>query len=89
MEQALIRISGRVQGVFFRAFTQEKALALGLTGYAENLPDGSVIVVAQGTRENIEDLITALHDGSERANVEKVEVSWEEPSEAFEGFSTR
>ncbi len=49
--RARLRVSGRVQGVWFRGFTREQALRLGLVGFARNLPDGSVEVVAQGRED--------------------------------------
>ena len=90
--QAFIKITGRVQGVFFRANTRDKALELGLSGYAQNLPDGSVAVVAQGPRESLEDLIAWCHEGSTASKVEKVQVSWEDvdpQEEPLEGFAVR
>lgn len=85
--QALIRIEGHVQGVFFRAETKKKAGQLNLTGYAKNLPDGSVIVLAQGERESLEDLIDWCHEGPPQSTVEKVEVSWETPDKIFHEFT--
>lgn len=84
--QVLVKITGRVQGVFFRARAQEQAKKLNIKGYAKNLPDGSVVIVAQGEQENLEDLIAWCHDGSPSAKVEKVEVSWETPQETFTDF---
>lgn len=86
LAQALIKITGRVQGVFFRARAQDQAKALGINGYAKNLPDGSVVIVAQGEKENVKELIAWCHKGPPKALVEKVEVSWESPRETFEDF---
>jgi acylphosphatase len=66
-------VSGRVQGVFFRAAAQEKARELGLTGYARNLEDGRVEVYACGTREQLDALKAWLHEGSHQADVSTVE----------------
>lgn len=66
------RITGRVQGVFFRASTREIALQLSLTGYAKNLPDGTVEVFACGTPEAIEKLAVWLRDGPRMATVSEV-----------------
>lgn len=85
--QALIKITGTVQGVFYRAKAREKAQQLNLKGYAQNLHDGSVIIVARGEKENIEDLIAWCHEGPSSAKVEKVEVSWENPEEKFTDFT--
>ncbi|MBM5811463.1 MAG: acylphosphatase [Gammaproteobacteria bacterium] len=69
-----IRISGRVQGVFFRASTAERAQALGLTGRARNCPDGSVEVLAAGAPAALAQLIEWLHHGPPLARVERVAV---------------
>lgn len=69
-----IRITGRVQGVFFRASTAERAQALGVTGRARNCPDGSVEVLAAGAAEALAGLIEWLHHGPPLARVERVEV---------------
>ncbi|MEQ5834333.1 acylphosphatase [Marinobacter sp. R17] len=69
-----VRISGQVQGVFFRASTQEQAQAKGLSGYAKNLPDGRVEVVACGDGDALDRLVEWLHKGPERARVDHVDV---------------
>ncbi len=63
-------VSGLVQGVFFRASTLEQAQRLGVTGYARNLPDGCVEVVACGTHERVADLCTWLRSGPPQAQVD-------------------
>lgn len=68
-----MRITGRVQRVFFRAFTKEKAEELGLVGTVENKPDGSVEVVAQGKVENLEKLTQYLKEGPSAADVNNIE----------------
>lgn len=67
-------ISGRVQGVFFRASTRGKAKTLGLTGWVRNLPDGRVEVMAFGEENTVSTLHAWLHQGPSGANVTKVEV---------------
>lgn len=74
-------ISGRVQGVWFRASTQNEAKELGLTGWARNLPDGRVEILACGDRDKLEVLHQWLHQGPERADVKDVvyeELPWQE-----------
>lgn len=71
--RAIVR--GRVQGVYFRASTREEAVRLGLCGYAQNLPDGSVAVLADGPEEAITSLLEHLHRGPRHARVDGVE--WE------------
>jgi acylphosphatase len=66
------RISGRVQGVFFRDSTRKIARQLGLSGSAVNLPDGSVQVVACGEQYNLEVLKEFLSEGPSRARVDQV-----------------
>ena len=73
MSIARFLVSGHVQGVFFRASTRDTAQALGLGGYARNLDDGRVEVVAQGSEEAIEALRAWLHEGPPQARVEQVE----------------
>lgn len=73
------RVRGRVQGVWFRASTAERAVALGLRGRAENLPDGSVLVHVAGPSESVEALIAWLHRGPPLARVDAVEVEAIEP----------
>ena len=78
-------VSGRVQGVFFRANTRDKALELGLHGYAKNLPDGNVEVVAQGDESKINELIEFIKKGSGIAKVTDMQVKHKEP-ENFKNF---
>ena len=73
MSVARFIVSGHVQGVFFRASTRDTAQALGLEGYARNLDDGRVEVVAQGSDEAIEALQAWLHEGPPQARVDGVE----------------
>lgn len=67
------RVEGRVQGVWFRASTRVKAEQLGLTGYARNLPDGAVAVLACGPQDKVDALRTWLWQGPEHASVTQVE----------------
>ena len=68
------RVTGRVQGVFFRASTRERAMQLGVTGYAKNLPDGSVEVLAVGSEAAVAQLATWLWQGPPAASVQAVEL---------------
>ena len=85
-KQAVLLISGHVQGVCFRAHAEEEAARLGLTGYARNLPEGHVEALVQGDEEKIHSFIEWSKKGSRSAKVEKVEVSWSEPTQAYEDF---
>lgn len=80
-------VSGRVQGVFFRASTREEALRLGLRGHARNLPDGSVEVVACGADAALRELERWLALGPPLASVARVERA-EIDAEPAAGFRT-
>ncbi len=73
---AHLLVSGVVQGVGFRKFTQDRAVHLQLSGTVRNLPDGRVELHVQGEQQNIETLISNLKQGPPRAKVSKVEISW-------------
>jgi acylphosphatase len=75
--RARVRVSGRVQGVAFRAFTQQAALRRGLTGSVRNLHDGRVEVEAEGGRSDLEGLLAQLRVGPPGARVLDLEVQWE------------
>ncbi len=81
------KVSGRVQGVFFRASTQREALSLGLTGYARNLPDGSVEVLACGSASAVKQLSIWLSVGPPSAHVSSVDGVLVE-SESPDSFTT-
>lgn len=73
-------VSGRVQGVFFRASTRQQALRLGLSGSARNLADDRVEVIAAGEKESLETLERWLYEGPPVAEVaEVVREEWEGP----------
>ena len=83
-------VHGMVQGVGFRYSTQREALQLGLTGYARNLDDGSVEVVACGEADKIEQLTAWLKAGGPRsARVEKVFTEPHQPDREYDTFSIR
>jgi acylphosphatase len=86
MEGRRWRVRGRVQGVFFRASTRDRALALGLRGHARNLRDGSVEVHACGPPEALDALGAWLRQGPPRARVDALECSAAacEPGEDFD-----
>ena len=80
-----ITVIGKVQGVYFRASTQEQAVSLGLLGEVRNLPDGNVEVIACGPPDQVQRLIDWCHDGPPRAVVEQVLVEDMEVR-GFDGF---
>ena len=73
-----IVVKGKVQGVFYRQTTQEKATTLGVTGTVRNLPDRSVKIVATGTKEQLDKLIAWCRQGPSRAEVSSLETKEEE-----------
>lgn len=82
-------VSGRVQGVFYRASTAERARALGLIGYAKNLPDGRVEVLACGEDAKVGELIDWLWKGPPAAKVQGVDVQDADGTQVPTDFSTR
>ncbi len=90
-ELASVRIvvTGRVQGVFFRRSAAEQARALELKGWARNLSDGSVEIVGEGKRPNLERLLAWAHHGPPLARVETVRVQWGAYEGKFTGFEVR
>lgn len=80
-------VEGRVQGVFYRASTREQALRLGLSGYARNLDDGRVEVLARGERAALDALERWLHEGPPHAVVTAVRRE-EAEDRALDGFAT-
>jgi acylphosphatase len=85
MPAARFVVSGRVQGVFFRASTREQALALGIDGHAINLPEGRVEVVASGDAAALDALERWLWQGPPAARVDAVE-RFGLPEQAVHGF---
>ena len=79
-------VYGYVQGVFFRAFVADRARELGVTGYVRNLPSGTVEVLAEGEREQLERLIGYLKVGPPHARVNKVVTKWSEYTGNYSGF---
>ena len=87
MKHLNIKIYGLVQGIFFRASAKEQADKLGITGFAKNMPDGSVYIEAEGEKNNLDKFIKWCNRGPILAQVEKVEVS-EGSLKNFSEFTT-
>ena len=83
-----VYVSGRVQGVFFRATTRETARERGVDGWVRNLDDGRVEAVFEGPEAAVDALVEFCHQGSPAANVIEVEVDRTGP-EGLEGFEIR
>ena len=73
-------ISGRVQGVFFRAEAAARARSLGLAGWVRNLPDGTVEAVFEGPEEHVESMLRWCEHGPAGARVDAVDVTREQPA---------
>ncbi len=83
------RVTGKVQGVWFRAYTRDKALLLNVTGWVKNNDDGSVSGEAIGTIDNIELLIENLKNGSPNSFVKDVDVKENPISQIVDGFEIK
>jgi acylphosphatase len=81
-----VTVHGRVQGVFFRDSTRERANSHGVNGWARNMPDGSVEAVLEGAPEAVDRVVHFLRSGPRRADVEWIDVEDQEP-EGLRGFS--
>ena len=86
--RAHVFVSGRVQGVFFRQKTKQRAQSLSVKGWVQNLPDGRVEAVFEGEEDAVKALVEYCHHGPSYARVENVEVNYESYSGEFTGFST-
>ena len=85
MKRAHVWVSGYVQGVNFRWRTTERARSRGVSGWVRNLPDGRVEAVFEGDEDAVRSMIEFCREGPRLADVNDVEVRWEEP-EGIEGF---
>lgn len=88
-KRVAMRVHGKVQGVFFRASTQEKARELGLTGFVQNQADGTVYLEAEGDAQALQALEAWAQVGPRHARVEKVKVEEKEDLKGFETFEQR
>jgi len=82
-------ISGRVQGVWFRATTKQKAEQLGLAGWVRNTSDGNVEAVFEGEENCVQKILDWCHHGPPFSKVENVEVKNESPTNGFDSFSIK
>ena len=86
--RAHVHVSGRVQGVYFRATTRDEAHEAGVDGWVRNLPDGRVEAVFEGPEDAVESMVAFCREGSPAARVEDVAVEYGDP-EGIEGFEVR
>ena len=78
--RAHVYVSGRVQGVYFRATTRDTAREHGVDGWVRNLDDGRVEAVFEGPEDAVEAMVAFCHEGSDAARVEDVDVEYEDPA---------
>jgi acylphosphatase len=86
--RAHVFVSGRVQGVFYRATTRDTARDVGVDGWVQNLDDGRVEAVFEGPETRVEEMVDWCHEGSPSARVEDVQVEYEDP-QGQDGFHIR
>ena len=84
-----LTITGRVQGVFYRAWFADQACALGIAGWVRNRADGSVEAVVQGPSETVDAILAMARRGSPASRVSGVVVTDDAPVETLKGFETR
>ena len=82
-----VRVTGRVQGVYFRGWTQSEARRLGLGGWVRNEHDGTVAALIAGPPEAVEEMLRLMHRGPLDARVDRVEVAEADAADAPTGFS--
>ena len=85
-QQALIRVSGKVQGVWFRKYTREQALDLALTGWVRNESDGSVLITACGQPDRLSAFLVLCQKGSPHSRADHIDVTYQEP-ENWDSFT--
>ncbi len=88
-QEARVVVSGRVQGVYFRASTRDVAVRWGVRGFVRNLPDGRVESVLQGDRGAVEKVVAFMREGPPGAYVEEADIEWRAVCEACDGFHVR
>jgi acylphosphatase len=88
VKRAHVVVRGRVQGVYFRASTDERARSLAVAGWVRNLPDGAVEAVFEGEDERVESLVAWCGRGPSGSRVDDVAVKWEAPR-GEQGFLVR
>lgn len=87
MKHLKVKIHGKVQGVYYRATTVEKARLIGVFGFVRNEKDGTVYIEVEGEEKKLDEFISWCHEGPERAVVEKVVIEEGEPKH-YKNFIT-
>lgn len=83
--RAHVYVSGKVQGVYFRATTRDEARERDVDGWVQNLDDGRVEAIFEGPEDVVEEMVEFCHEGSSAARVEDVSVEYGDP-EGEDGF---
>lgn len=86
MDKLHVVVKGKVQGVWFRAWTRDVGAQMGLTGWVRNLADGNVEAEAVGERALLEEFLVRLYDGPPLARVHDIATTWSQGEEASGGF---
>ncbi|MBL7048102.1 MAG: acylphosphatase [Nitrospira sp.] len=89
IKQLHLYISGRVQGVFYRASTRDMAVRLGLKGWVRNLPDGYVEAVFEGTEDELQEAIQWCQKGPPGAHVLDIKEKWSDTCEGYKSFDIK
>jgi acylphosphatase len=89
LERVHIRVTGRVQGVGFRAFVQHSGVKLGLTGWVRNVGDDTVETTAEGPRLRLEQFVEAVKTGPPAGRVNEARVEWEAARGEFKNFGVK
>ena len=87
--RAEIIVSGKVQGVFYRERTRQKAEKLGITGWVKNLGDGRVEAIFEGEKEKVEEMVDWARSGPIWAKVDGLDLVWEDYKGEFQNFEIR
>jgi acylphosphatase len=85
-KQVHLVVQGRVQGVYFRASTQQEAQRLGVRGWVKNRPDGSVEILAQASESTLKEFVAWAHRGPSAARVDHVAIKWDDATGHFDLF---
>lgn len=85
-----VTVHGHVKGVYYRAFTSQRAKSLGLRGFVRNLPSmNAVEIQAEGPKDKLEQLVSQLEVGPPEAVVEQIDVNWSPFTGQFSNFEVR
>ncbi len=84
-----LKITGKVQGVFFRHNSKEIADSLNLTGYVQNNPDNTVTIVAEGEENDLKEFVKFIQKGTPQSKIENIKTDWQAPTNEFKQFEVK